>query len=605
MDRSMIDTTSGGALMNKTPTTTRNLISNKASNTQQFGARGAATSSVVTKEIPLPFPTRTVHARKFELDEELLQTFRKVEVNIPLLKAIKQILKYAKFLKELCTHKRNKLKGDVEMGRNVSALIKNEQVSALIQPTMLKKCRDPGTFTVLCTIGECTFADAMLDLGTPINIMPSSVYKSLNFSDLESFDVIIQLANRSIMHPLDMEDKPSSKGSTLILGRPFLMIARTKIDVHAGTLFMEFCDNMMQLHIGLSEFSDFVDVVDVPDFSDYVDVVDVFDFSDFADVTDVSNFANLADFECMCDRGKECSICVEIRVAIDEGPKVAEVGEVGAVIEVATSKPPSPTVELKPLLEHLKYAYLEDDQKLQVIIANNLQSEQEERLLHVLRKHSKAIGWTLADLPGINPSICMHRILLEEEYRLVMQPQRQLNPTILDVVKKKVIKLLAVGIIYPISDNQWLTCRFILHRQINKRPPSPACSAHFPTLGCHLAYAMPQAPPKGIVLGHLVSNRGIEVDKAKIDIIASLSHPTSVWEELKKRLTTTPILQALDWELPFELMCDASNLALRAILGQRVGKHSHVIAYASRTLDSAQAYYTTTENELLAIVTFN
>ncbi|RDX77464.1 hypothetical protein CR513_42400, partial [Mucuna pruriens] len=92
-----------------------------------------------TKVVPLPFPTKTVQARKFELDEELLQTFRKVEINIPLLEAIKQIPKYAKFLKELCTHKRNKLKGDVEIGRNVSALIKSERVSTLIQPVIPKK----------------------------------------------------------------------------------------------------------------------------------------------------------------------------------------------------------------------------------------------------------------------------------------------------------------------------------------------------------------------------------------------------------------------------------------------------------------------------------
>ncbi|RDY07871.1 hypothetical protein CR513_07947, partial [Mucuna pruriens] len=75
--------------------------------------------------------------------------------------------------------------------------------------------------------------------------------------------------------------------------------------------------------------------------------------------------------------------------------------------------PQSPTTELK----HLKYAYLEDHQQFSVIIANNLNREQEEKLLNVLRKDKKAIGWTLADLLGINPSICMHKILLEEEAR--------------------------------------------------------------------------------------------------------------------------------------------------------------------------------------------
>ncbi|RDX84245.1 hypothetical protein CR513_34737, partial [Mucuna pruriens] len=74
-------------------------------------------------------PSQTItnpkgNVKKFELDEELLQTFRKVEINIPLLEAIKQIPKYAKFLKELCTHKAKKFKGDVESERNVSVLIK-------------------------------------------------------------------------------------------------------------------------------------------------------------------------------------------------------------------------------------------------------------------------------------------------------------------------------------------------------------------------------------------------------------------------------------------------------------------------------------------------
>ncbi|RDY05091.1 Retrovirus-related Pol polyprotein, partial [Mucuna pruriens] len=121
---------------------------------------------------------------------------------------------------------------------------------------------------------------------------------------------------------------------------------------------------------------------------------------------------------------------------------------------------------------------------------------------------------------------------------------------------------------------------------------------------------------EGIMLGHLVFDRGIEVDKSKIDIITSLPNPASMWEialplskllqkdvefnfdqlcveafqELKNQLTSAPILQAPNWELSFELMCDASNSALGAVLGQRagVGKPVHVIAYASRTMDPAQ-----------------
>ncbi|KAM1376181.1 hypothetical protein ACFX2F_037949 [Malus domestica] len=153
---------------------------------------------------------------------------------------------------------------------------------------------------------------------------------------------------------------------------------------------------------------------------------------------------------------------------------------------------------------------------------------------------------------------------------------------------------------------------------------------------------------QGIVLGHIVSERGIEVDKSKIDLVRYLPSPTSVREvrsflghagfyrrfikdfskisnplcrllqkdvafdfnkecekafnHLKDMLTSAPIIVPPDWSLPFELMCDASNYALGAVLGQRKDKRPHVIYYASRNLNDAQLNYSTTEKELLAVV---
>ncbi|GJU16612.1 reverse transcriptase domain-containing protein [Tanacetum coccineum] len=153
---------------------------------------------------------------------------------------------------------------------------------------------------------------------------------------------------------------------------------------------------------------------------------------------------------------------------------------------------------------------------------------------------------------------------------------------------------------------------------------------------------------EGIVLGHKISKSGIEVDRAKVDVIAKLPHPTSVkgvrsflghagfyrrfiqdfskiarpmthllekdtpfifskecieaFEILKKKLTEAPILVAPDWDLPFEIMCDASDFAVGAVLGQRKTKHFQPIHYASKTMTDAQAHYTTTEKELLAVV---
>jgi hypothetical protein len=153
---------------------------------------------------------------------------------------------------------------------------------------------------------------------------------------------------------------------------------------------------------------------------------------------------------------------------------------------------------------------------------------------------------------------------------------------------------------------------------------------------------------QGIVLGHSISNKGIEVDKAKIDIISKLPPPMTTegvrsflghvgfyrrfikdfskisrplcallakdtkfeWTDecmtafntLKKLLTSAPITMAPDWSLPFELMCDASDFVLGAVLGQRINKVPHAIYYASTTLNDAQLNYSTTEKELLAVI---
>ncbi|GJR15719.1 reverse transcriptase domain-containing protein [Tanacetum coccineum] len=121
---------------------------------------------------------------------------------------------------------------------------------------------------------------------------------------------------------------------------------------------------------------------------------------------------------------------------------------------------------------------------------------------------------------------------------------------------------------------------------------------------------------EGIVLGHKISKKGIEVDKAKIDIIAKLPHPTTVkgirsflgheciqaFQTLKKKLTEAPILIALDWDQPFELMYDASDFAIGSVLGQRIEKHFRPIHYASKTMTEAESNYTTAEKEMLAVV---
>ncbi|KAL5554722.1 hypothetical protein UlMin_042123 [Ulmus minor] len=211
-------------------------------------------SSIPINVSSLPFPSTFATTKKEEHEKEILETFWKVQVNIPLLDVIKQVPRYAKFLKELCTNKR-KLKGNeiVNFGENVSAVLQSK-----IPP----KCKDLGSFTILCTIGKVRFERAMLDLGASINVMPSSIFASLNLGPLKETDVIIQLADRSNTYPkgvledvlvqvnemvfladfyvIDMCEDANSKAAPLLLGRPFMKTARTKINVHNGTLTMEF-----------------------------------------------------------------------------------------------------------------------------------------------------------------------------------------------------------------------------------------------------------------------------------------------------------------------------------------------------------------------------
>jgi hypothetical protein len=100
---------------------------------------------------------------------------------------------------------------------------------------------------------------------------------------------------------------------------------------------------------------------------------------------------------------------------------------------------------------------LGDGKALPVIIANDLNELQEQKLLRILRENREAIGWTLADIKGISPAVCMHRILFEEETKPSRDAQRKLNPPMKEVVLKEIVKLFNMGIIFPISDSKWVS----------------------------------------------------------------------------------------------------------------------------------------------------
>ncbi|WJZ98628.1 hypothetical protein VitviT2T_017140 [Vitis vinifera] len=290
-----------------------------------------------------------------------------------------------------------------------------------------------------------------------------------------------------------------------------------------------------------------------------------------------------------------------------------------------------------------------------------------------LKRCKKAIGWKISYLKGINPLVCTHHIYMEEEAKPVRQPQRRLNPHMQEVVIAEVLKLLQAGIIYPISDSSWVSPTQVVPKKLGiivvqndkgdevstrltsgwrvcidyRKLNDVTRKDHFPLPFIDQVLERVSGNPFYYFLDGY-SGQGIEVDKAKVELIVKLPSPTTVkgvrqflghagfyrrfikdfsklarplcellvkdskfiwndrcqrsFEELKLLLTTAPIVRAPNWQLPFEVMCDASDFAIGAVLGEREDGKPYVIYYASKTLNEVQRNYTTTEKEFLAVV---
>ncbi|XP_062113634.1 uncharacterized protein LOC133824687 [Humulus lupulus] len=282
------------------------------------------------------------------------------------------------FLKELCTNK-HKLRGNekVSVGDNVSVVL---------QKMLPPKCKDPDTFTIPCTIGNKRIERCMLDLGASINVIPFSIYTSLNLGPLEETWVIIQLDDKSNAYPrgviedvlvqvnelvfpadfyvVDMEDESIPCSTLILLGRPFMKTTRTKLDVHHGTLTMEFDGETIRFNI--FEAMRYPNDVHVVFFLDVLDILS-------------QQVLDLHNEDCL-------EVALREHLVLTDEDFSDEIMDVITTLNSGFNKTfkkssivQAPTLELKPLPEHLRYVYLGNNETLPVIIARNLNQVQEEK----------------------------------------------------------------------------------------------------------------------------------------------------------------------------------------------------------------------------------
>nr|GEV92936.1 hypothetical protein [Tanacetum cinerariifolium] len=219
---------------------------------------------------------------------------------------------------------------------------------------------------------------------------------------------------------------------------------------------------------------------------------------------------------------------VDAFLALDDDPTSPEELKIYEAKTDKSSIDEPPEVELKDLPPHIEYTFLEGDNKFLVIIVKDLSVAEKTAHIKVLKSHKRAIAWKLSDIKGIDPEFCTHKILMGEDFEPAVQYQRRVNPKIYDAIKNEVLKLLDAGLIYPIFDSPWVSSVHCVPKSFREFFSSMMLKRYEDTNLCLNWEKSHFMVKEGIVIGHKISKEGIEVDKAKVDVIAKLPHPTTV-----------------------------------------------------------------------------
>nr|GEX21499.1 DNA-directed DNA polymerase [Tanacetum cinerariifolium] len=479
---------------------------------------------------------------------------------------------------------------------------------------------------------EIDVCHALADLGASINLMPLSIWKKLSLSELTLTRMTLELADRSITRPkrvaedvfvkvgkfhfptdfvvVDIEADPKVP---LILGRSFLRNGRALIDVYGEEITLRVNDESVTINLNqtmrysLTYDDNSVNRVDVIDIACEEFVQDVLDFQYNSKSSNPTLFSNPSI--------SKSDFCKE-PIVKSFSPTLTPFGEKEETKANSSIEEP-PELELKELPCHLEYAFLEETDKLPVIIAKDLKYVEKEALIKVLKSHKRAIAWKNSDIKGIDLRFCTHKILMEEDYKPAVQSKRQ---PIFDSPWASLIYCVPKkgGMTVISNENNeltptrlvtgWRVC--IDYRKLNDATrkdhfPSPFMDQMLERLAENEFYCLldgflgyfqipidPQDQEKTTFTcpyetfayrrmpfglcnapGHAGFYRRFIQDFSKIarHMTHLLEKETpfvfskecvDAFDTLMKKLTKAPILIVPDWNLPFELMCDASDFAI-------------------------------------------
>ncbi|GJS55113.1 DNA-directed DNA polymerase [Tanacetum coccineum] len=476
----------------------------------------------------------------------------------------------------------------------------NENCLAVILKEFLEKLRDPDRFLIPCDFSEMDECLALADIGESINLMPLSIWKELNLPDLTKTRMILELADRMI--------------STLtgITENVFIKV---------GTFFF------------LADFV-VVDYIADPQGTDKLPVIiakNLKDAEKTALLKVLKSHKHAIAWKILDIKGIDLRFCTH-KILMEDN--------------------------VKPTVQHQRRV----NPKIHKVIKKE-----------VIKLLEAGLIYPISDSPWVSPVHCVPKkggmtIVINEENELIPTrivtrwhvciDYRKLN----DATRKdhfplpfmdQMLERLAGNEFYCFLDGFSGYFKIPIDPQDQEKttftcPYGMFSYRRMPFGLCNAPGMFQRNAKEGIVLGHKISKSGIEVDKAKLDVIAKLPHSTSVkgirsflghagfyrrfiqdfskiarpmthllekdtpfifskeyvesFNILKKKLTEASILVAPDWDLPFKIMCEASDFAVGAVLGQRKTKHFQPIYYARKTMTDSQAHYTTTKKELLAVV---